>query len=431
MTEQTDGRITDAGVAALRARIGTPQVYPVGPHYRRPSADAFRHVGWAYGDDNPLWSDPDYAATSVWKAPIAPPAMVGGDSLIGEDQLTDSERAQAKTMRGDPLRGVHAFYAASEREWWAPLRTDTQIFRRTSLVGVLDHASDFGGRAVEEWTAQSFQAADGTLLGAQYKMMYRTERDRARSRKKYDSVRIEPWTDAALETLEQQYAAEAPRGAAPRWWEDVRLGDPLDPLVKGPLTVTDMICWHVGMGMGMYDVSPLRLGWRNRMRVPRFYQRDELGVPDAMQRVHWDPQFARRSGNPTTFDYGRMRETWLIHACTDWMGDDAWLWKLRVEFRQFNYVGDAQWITGRIVRKYLADGDRPAVDLELAATNQRGVVTSPATATVLLPSRQSGAVRVPEPPDGATSLPEALSASALGFANREPLRRTDTSAEPE
>ena len=31
-------------------------------------------------------------------------------------------------------------------------------------------------------------------------------------------------------------------------------------MVKGPLTVTDMICWHVGMGMGLYGVQPLRLG---------------------------------------------------------------------------------------------------------------------------------------------------------------------------
>ena len=96
-----------------------------------------------------------------------------------------------------------------------------------------------------------------------------------------------------------------------------------------------------------------------------------------MQRVHWDPEWARRAGNPTTYDYGRMRETWLIHLCTDWMGDDAWLWKLECEFRGFNYVGDTHHLTGTIVRKYLADGDRPAVDLELAATNQRGVSNHP------------------------------------------------------
>ena len=40
-------------------------------------------------------------------------------------------------------------------------------------------------------------------------------------------------------------------------------------MVKGPLTVTDMICWHVGMGMGLYGVRPLRLGYENRRRIPR------------------------------------------------------------------------------------------------------------------------------------------------------------------
>jgi hypothetical protein len=70
-----------------------------------------------------------------------------------------------------------------------------------------------------------------------------------------------------------------------------------------------------------------------------------------MQRVHWDPEFARRSGNPTTFDYGRMRETWLIHLCTDWTGDDAWLWRLDCRFRRFNYVGDTQWLRGTVTRR--------------------------------------------------------------------------------
>ena len=137
-----------------------------------------------------------------------------------------------------------------------------------------------------------------------------------------------------------------------------------------------------------------------------------------MQRVHWDPELARRTGNPTTYDYGRMRETWLIHLCTDWMGDDAWLWKLECEFRGFNYVGDTHHLTGTVVRKYLADGDRPAVDLELAATNQRGTVTSPGTATVLLPSRDHGPVRLPDPPGGARNLESALAAISETFSHR-------------
>ncbi|MEV0595532.1 hypothetical protein [Nonomuraea cavernae] len=417
--EKTRPRITDEGVAALRARIGIAQPNPVPPHYLRPGTDAFRIAARSYGDDNPLWCDPAYAERSRWGRPIAPPPIVGGDSIVGEDVLTEADLARQHELKGDPLRGVHAFYSACEREWWSPLYADRAVLRRNALVGVLDKPSEFSGRAVHEWNANVFADADGTPLAGQYRLMIRTERTEARKRKKYDDVAIEPWTEERIAEVDAAYAAEQPRGAEPRWFEDVNEGDAITPMVKGPLTVTDIVCWHTGMGMGVYGVAPLRLGHHNRRRIPRFYHRDEQGVWDAMQRVHWDPEFARRSGNPTTFDYGRMRETWMIHACTDWMGDDAWLWRLRVEFRQFNYIGDAQWITGTVVRKHLVEdgnGVHAAVDLELAATNQRGQVTAPGTATVLLPSREHGPVTLPEPIGGATTLDGTLQASIAHFS---------------
>jgi len=404
--------ITDEAIDRLRARIGVAEPHPQPPHYLQPDLDAFRHVAYAYGDDNPLWSDPDYAAETVWMMPIAPPALVGGDTLIGEDEVTELAPELRELMKGDPLRGVHAFYAASAREWWAPLHAGRRVARRNALVAVLDKPSDFAERAVHEWTGQVFADDTGRLLSAQYRLMVRTERSKARARKKHDAIELAHYTDDEITAIEDQYAAEGPRGAEPRWWEDVAEGDQLGPMVKGPLTVTDMICWHVGMGMGLYGVAPLRLGAQTRRRVPRFFHRDDQNVPDVMQRVHWDPGFARRSGNPTTFDYGRMRETWLIHLCTDWMGDDAWLWKLDCEFRAFNYVGDTQWLSATVTRRYLADGDRPAVDVELAATNQRGVVTTPGHATILLPSREHGPIRLPDPPGGATDLQGALDAIA-------------------
>jgi hypothetical protein len=188
-------------------------------------------------------------------------------------------------------------------------------------------------------------------------------------------------------------------------------------MVKGPLTVTDIICWHVGMGMGLYGVKPLRLAYQNRQRIPRFFHRDELNVPDVMQRVHWDPAFAQRSGNPTTFDYGRMRETWLIHLCTDWMSDAGWLWKLDCEFRGFNYVGDTQWLSGVVTDTFRAENGGYAVDLDLQAESQRGEVTTPGHATILLPSRQGGEVVLPDPPGGAGDLSEALQAIAEAFAD--------------
>jgi len=388
------------------------------PYYTVPTVDTFRNVAIAYGDDNPLWCDPEYGPKTRWQHPIAPPVLVGGDTLIGEDEVAAVAPEHAETMKGDPLRGVHAFYAASAREWWAPLPPMQRVFRRNALVAVLDKPSEFAGRAIHEWTAQVFRADDGTLLSGQYRLMVRTEREKAQEKKKYDAVTVEPYTDDQIDEIEAQYERERRRGAEPRWFEDVREGDEVGPMVKGPLTITDMVCWHAGMGMGLYGVKPLRLAYENRRRIPRFFHRDELNVPDVMQRVHWDPGFARRSGNPTTFDYGRMRETWLIHLCTDWMGDDAWLWKLDCEFRRFNYVGDTQWLRGRVTRKYLAAGNRPAIDVELAAVNQRDEVTTPGSATMLLPSREHGPVRLPDPPSAAGDLQEALYAISKEFSRR-------------
>ena len=131
------------------------------------------------------------------------------------------------------------------------------------------------------------------------------------------------------------------------------------------------------------------------------------------QRVHWDAAWAARAGNPAIYDYGRMRETWLIHLCTDWMGDDAWLWKLDCEFRRFNFIGDVHWMKGRVARKYLAEGERPAVDLDLEGENQRGEVTTPGHATILLPSREHGPVRLPDAPG--SDLQETLEAISRRF----------------
>ncbi len=411
-------RITDEAVAALRQRIGIVQPHPQPPRYRRPNEDAFRHVAEAYGDDNPLWCEPAYGATTRWGSVIASPNLAGGDTLIGVNEVTAWDDATRAVMKGDPLRGVHAFYSGSSREWWNPLYPGTEVTRRNALVGVHDKTSTFAKRAVHEWTAEVFAAAGGPVLCAQFRLMIRTERDELARSEKYEATVIEPYTDEQLAAIDALYATERERrrGAEPRWWEDVAVGDELGPMVKGPLRVTDIVCWHTGMGMGLYGVKALRLGYDQRQRVPRFFRPDALNIPDVQQRVHWDPEWARAAGNPAIYDYGRMRETWLVHLCTDWMGDDAWLWKLSCEFRAFNYVGDTHWLSGEVTRRYLAEGDRPAIDVTLRATNQRGEVTTPGTATILLPSREHGPVRLPDPPGGATTNATALDALIERFA---------------
>ena len=415
------GAITDEGIARLRSRIGIAQPHPQPPWYREPNTDAFRHVAEAYGDDNPLWCDPDYGATTVWGGPIASPNMNGGDTLIGENEVQNLDPDTKALLKGDPLKGAHAYYSGSYREWWAPLRPGMRVTRRNALVGVHDKTSEFAARTVHEWTAEVF-ATDGAVLSAQYRLMIRTdrgtvERKADEGRGKYDDIEIEPYTDEQIAEITDAASTESERrrGAEPRWWEDVEEGDELPPLVKGPMRVTDMVVWHTGMGMGLYGVKALRLATQQRQRVPGFFRPDDLNIPDVQQRVHWDPEWARRAGNPAIYDYGRMRETWLVHLCTDWMGDDAWLAALDVQFRRFNYVGDTHWMRGTVTRKYRNDEGAPTIDLDIYGENQRGEITCPGHATILLPSREHGPVKLPTPPGGATTAAEALDALVQRF----------------
>src|SRR5260370_30965113 len=86
------GRITDEGVARLRARIGVPEPHTAPPHYRRAGADAFRNVSAAYGDDNPRWADPGYGGTTRWGGPIAPPPPVGGGPPLRREGVPGGAR---------------------------------------------------------------------------------------------------------------------------------------------------------------------------------------------------------------------------------------------------------------------------------------------------------------------------------------------------
>ena len=101
-------------------------------------------------------------------------------------------------------------------------------------------------------------------------------------------------------------------------------------------------------------------------------------------------------GVPGAYDYGPQRVSWMGTLVTNWMGDDAFLKRLRVECRRFNVYGDTQYLKGKVIGKHIDNGS-PLVDLEIWAENQRGQVTAPGQATVMLPSRDP---RVPWFTDG-------------------------------
>lgn len=198
-----------------------------------------------------------------------------------------------------------------------------------------------------------------------------------------------------MDEIDKVYETETIRGAEPRYWEDVEVGDELPTIVRGPLTQTDIIVWHIGWGMQLTPPGAFRESWKIRRKVPGMFTPNELNVPDTVQRLHWEKAWANKLGIPIPYDYGGLRETLLVNLITNWMGDDAWLWKLSCEHRKFVYLGDTYWIKGRVREKRQEDG-RNEVHLDVRVENQWGTVTTPGSAVVLLPIREAP-VALPSP----------------------------------
>lgn len=222
--------------------------------------------------------------------------------------------------------------------------------------------------------------------------------ERGSSTKQTGRTRIEPATYSAedLARIDELYATQQRRGRDRRYWEDVEVGESLPPMPKGPTTTTDIIRFHSG-GYFLTDLRTSQLAYQNRPRKPGFYVQNAQGIPDVVQRGHWDPDWARSIGHATPMDYGAMREFWLHHYLTDWAGDDGWIVAHQIKLEKFAYLGDFHTRSGEITAKR-ADDEGCLVEVALRTTNQRQVDTAVGTAVVALPSRQAGAVVLPVPP---------------------------------
>ena len=149
------------------------------------------------------------------------------------------------------------------------------------------------------------------------------------------------------------------------------------------------------------------------MRIPAFYTKTDQGNWDVAQRVHWEDARAKKVGNPRAYDYGAMRTAWVIHYCTNWIGDDGYLWKESDATLKFNYYGDIQWVKAKILGKRQEE-HRNIVDLELWCENQRNEKTVAGNASVLLPSRDKGPVVIPTRDAGPTPMRNDFSVDIPG-----------------
>jgi acyl dehydratase len=149
------------------------------------------------------------------------------------------------------------------------------------------------------------------------------------------------------------------------YFDDVTIGMDIPVVSKGPLTTAHVVRWSAAME----NWAPIHYDWR--------YATQHDGLPDVLVNGSW-------------------KQHVMMQALADWAGDTGWLWKMKFQYRGMTVPGDTVMAWGKVTAR-TERGAFGVCDLDIGLRDQKGVETSPGTASVVLPRR--GGPSVPYPFD--------------------------------
>jgi acyl dehydratase len=141
------------------------------------------------------------------------------------------------------------------------------------------------------------------------------------------------------------------------YWEDVKEGMDLPPVVKNP-TTRQLVQW--------------------------------AGASGDLYEIHYDKDFAQGTGLDTVIIHGALKNAFLGHLVTQWMGPLGVLKRLGCQYRGMDTPGNIITAKGTVTRVYQEDREH-LVDCDIWLENAEAQNTTPGSATVALPSRNSPA----------------------------------------
>jgi acyl dehydratase len=372
--ELATGKFTAQMLDDMRALIGTELRTEASINNEIATRMAILRFCEGIGDDNPLWTDADYASTSRYGKLAAPPSFIFA--------------CLAGIQVGWP--GLGGFHCETTINFFRPILVDDKVRCRVVFQGFDGpDESNFGGRRIKDYILQQYLDQDGQVIADFICSRMRFERGEMQKRALTRAIEVpHPWTVEELAEIEAGILAESPRGATPRYWEDVQVGDEIDTLTKGPLGLTDFIAYIAGGAAPIPRVSAHSVALKRYHKHPKWAFRDpKTHALEPVYSVHYNDYAAKLQGAQIAYDVGIQRTSWGIHALTNWMGDAGTLKSIFGQYRAHVYLGDVVRLGGQIESKEVDESGQHVVRLVTWARNQRGQDVMPGTAVIALPSR--------------------------------------------
>jgi acyl dehydratase len=352
---------------------------------------------------NPFWTNESYAAGTRWGGLIAYPMYASGGNMI---TTKESETPDC----GFDVQ----LWPGQDWEFYQPIKIFDTVRAWNKIPQLIEQKVDRGG-------VRGFLNIEGD-----YDMV--NQRNEIVTSTKNYTVRIfypggapgskftlerYGFSEAEIIYLDKLARKTAVRGAEIRYWEDVKVGDMLNPIVIGPTNFQDIatmggggaapggtgtggsVPGAGGMGGGMgaaeQEKKPItQLLEKEGVIGSREYVQDKTtgfyykGGGDTLR--HWDDYGARIEGEPGAFLWGLMSIKSMIRCVTNWIGNDGFVRKYNWRHVTRTLVGDAAFSQGKVINKRNENGEY-LVDIFVWHSDMRGYVNDAAVATVALLSR--------------------------------------------
>jgi len=377
------GEITDEALAAAAELIGQPLRRSRMQWIETATRDAIKHFAWGIGDDNPLWFDAKYAEASPAGSLVAPPCIL---------YAIDS------TIVAPKLPGVQWIYAGTDFTWYDHIRVDDSF----KVEAELTKQEEKSGRRFARWILQTgevrYYGQVGDPIAKAIGKCARTPRGEGGSSEKNEDANSLRYDQEQLMEIEREVLSETRQGAEPLYWEDVMVGDAVRPVVKGPLSIADILAWYSATQGALHYGGAHGDALRYRRRHDDYHINPATGAKDAAGRGHLEASTARDVGMGAAYDVGPQRISWAQHMLCNWIGDHGFLHELNASVRRPNLVGDTIWWRGTVDTKR-SRGALKLADITIEARNQNDKVSAFGSAVVALPSRADGPVPLPIQPD--------------------------------
>ncbi len=403
---------------------GTP-FHRNGPPYEsvvRFDAKLIKRYAGSIGDNNPLYNDPEYGKGTRFGAMVAPT-----QALI----LARSPGGQGPARPGG--YPVGDFFSGLAWEFYNPLYLGTSNITTNKVTTEFIEKKGSQGDLlflIEElnyWDGNKnlLGKCYGTLILVPIKSMGGGRAmavDKVGEQLMYDR-KTSQYTPQDFERIDGNISGFTHRGAEPRYWEDVEIGDKIGSDMLPPYRLDDQVTGRTFSSMfrGSADSSGDEIAFEH---VYHYLHNTKAGYgtsfPNPVTRWPWGPNaehedalLAAYRGQSLPFDGGQHRAQIPHKLIAAWMGDNGWIRRYQVALRRPVYYSDACVYSGEVVKKFteVQEGDKKegghpgkatyhAVGLKIEGTNQVGQTMLQGSVTVYLPSRKDGPVVLPVPHSG-------------------------------